>query len=134
MSGDGSLDPQFVAQAGADADGVYLSCSCGDVNADPKAAAFVSSYRALNAGARPGTYSAEAYDVTRAVISVLRKLGTGATRASVAAAFRTVDSPGLTKTIRFQPNGEIEGAGAFIYQVRSGAITVVGNTADLPRS
>lgn len=134
-SGDGSNDDQLIKQAGAaNAEGVYLTCPCGDANSDPKAAAFVTSYKAVNAGAKPGTYSGEAYDATNAIIAVLKQLGNKADRASVANAFKSVDVPGLTKTVKFTPTGEVEGSNVFIYQVKGGARTVLGNTATLIKS
>lgn len=134
-SGDGSDDPQFVKQAGAaNAEGVYLTCPCGDANSDPKDAAFVASYKASNPGQRPGTYSGEAYDATNAVISVLKSLNGNVTRAAVATAFKNVDYVGLTKTLKFDAKGEVAGSNVFIYQVKSGAITVLGNTASLVKS
>jgi branched-chain amino acid transport system substrate-binding protein len=135
MSGDGSLDPKYIEQAGAPAaNGAYLTCACGDANSDPAAAAFVTSYKRVNAGARPGTYSGEAYDATNALIEVLKSLGDNVTRESVAAAFPKVNFKGLTKTVKFQPSGEVEGANVFIYKVENGQIKVLGNTVDLLKS
>ena len=53
LSGDGSNDDQFIKDAGGAsiADGAYLTCACGDANSDPKAAAFVTAYKALNGAA-----------------------------------------------------------------------------------
>ncbi len=131
-SGDGSNDDQFIKQAGvANANGVYLTCPCGDANSDPKAAAFVKSFEATNAGAKPGTYSGEAYDATNAIVTVLKQVGAGATRKSVATAFKSVDYVGLTKTLKFSPTGEVAGSNVFIYQVKNGERTVLGSTAVL---
>jgi len=135
MSGDGSNDPQFIAQAGAtNAEGAYLTCACGDANSDPTQAAFLKSFEASNPGAKPGTYSGEAYDAVNAIIEVLKQLGSSADRASVLSAFAKVNFKGITKQISFQPNGEVVGTGVFIYQVKGGKITVLGNAADLAKS
>ncbi|AEH08875.1 MULTISPECIES: branched-chain amino acid ABC transporter substrate-binding protein [Protofrankia] len=135
VSGDGSLDGKYVEQAGAAAaEGTYLTCPCSDANSDPDAAAFVESYKKINGGARPGTYSGEAYDATNALIQVLKGLGDNLSRESVAEAFGKVNYQGVTKLVKFQPNGEVEGANDFIYQVRNGQITVLGNTAELIKS
>ncbi|MGF7237882.1 MAG: branched-chain amino acid ABC transporter substrate-binding protein [Frankia sp.] len=131
-SGDGSNDDQFIKQAGAaNANGVYLTCPCGDANSDPKAAAFVASYKATNPGQKPGTYSGEAYDATNAIITVLKQLGTGATRQSVATAFKSVNYVGLTKTLKFSATGEVAGSNVYIYQVKNAERTVLGSTAVL---
>lgn len=134
-SGDGSKDPAFVKQAGtASAEGVYLTCPCGDPSADPAEAAFVASYKASNPGQTAGTYSAEAYDATNAIISVLKTLGTKADRKSVADAFKTVDFKGVTKQVKFLPNGEVEGSTVYVAQVKNGVITQLGKTTDLIKS
>jgi branched-chain amino acid transport system substrate-binding protein len=134
-SGDGSLDPQYVAQAGKSAaEGTYLTCPCGDANSDPKAAAFVASFKKVNKGAKPGTYSGEAYDATMALADVFKKLGKGADRESVVKAFADVDFQGITKTVAFDSTGEVKGSNVFVYQVKNGAISVLGNTVDLLKS
>ena len=133
MSGDGSNDDKFISTAGAaNAEGVLLSCPCGDANVDPNAKAFLASYKSVNSGAKPGTYSAEAYDATNAIISVLKSLGKDATdRAKVAEAFKTVDFTGLTKQIKFSPIGEVTAKTVFIYKVVGGSRSVLGTTANL---
>ncbi|WP_163549866.1 branched-chain amino acid ABC transporter substrate-binding protein [Candidatus Frankia nodulisporulans] len=131
-SGDGSNDPQYVAQAGATAaEGVYLTCPCGDANSDPKAAAFVESFKKVNNGAKPGTYSGEAYDATKALATVFKQLGDDVNRESVLKAFPGVNYAGITKTVSFESNGEVKGSNVYVYQVKNGAITVLGNIADL---
>jgi branched-chain amino acid transport system substrate-binding protein len=132
-SGDGSNDDKFISGAGAaNAEGVYLTCPCGDANTDPKAASFLASFKKANADTKPGTYSSEAYDATNAIISVLKGLGNDATdRKKVADAFKTVNFKGITKTIAFTPTGEVMDKGVFIYQVKAGARVVLGSTADL---
>jgi branched-chain amino acid transport system substrate-binding protein len=133
MSGDGSNDDKFITGAGAaNAEGVYLTCPCGDANVDPKAAAFLASYKKVNAGEKPGTYSPEAYDATNAIISVMKGLGADASdRAKVAAAFKTVDFTGITKQIKFTDTGEVTAKIVFIYQVKGGSRGVLGTTTDL---
>jgi branched-chain amino acid transport system substrate-binding protein len=132
MSGDGSNDDQYIAQAGADvANGSYLSCACGDANSDPKAKNFVGQYAALNANAKPGTYSGEAYDATNALVQVLKGLGPNADRATALDAYKKVNFTGLTKQVVFQPNGEVQGDAVYIYQVTNGQRKVLGLTKDL---
>lgn len=133
MSGDGSNDDKFIAAAGKEnAEGVLLSCPCGDANVDPNAKAFLESYKKVNDDAKPGTYSPEAYDATNAVLSVLKGLGADATdRAKVATAFKTVSYKGITKTIAFTANGEVTEKVVFIYEVKDGSRAVLGTTVDL---
>jgi branched-chain amino acid transport system substrate-binding protein len=132
MSGDGSNDDQYIALAGGPsiANGTYLTCACGDANSDPKAASFVTAYKALN-GAAPGTYSGEAYDATNALIQVLKGLGSKPTDSAVVAAYKAVDYVGLTKTIKFTSSGEVEGNAVYIYKVENGKRVVLGLVSDL---
>lgn len=133
-SGDGSKDDQLIKLAGADAEKVYLTCPCGDPNVDPKAAAFTSAYKQMFT-VNPGTYSAEAYDSANAIISVMKQLGADGAkdRAKVAAGVKTVDYQGLTKEIKFQSNGEVQGTTIFVYQVKNGKIGVLGTTTELDK-
>ncbi len=132
LSGDGSNDDQFVKDAGGAsiANGTYLTCACGDANSDPKAAAFVTAYKALN-GAAPGTYSGEAYDATNALIQVLKGLGDKPTASAVVDAYKKVDYVGLTKTIKFTSAGEVEGDAVYVYKVENGKRVVLGLVSDL---
>jgi branched-chain amino acid transport system substrate-binding protein len=131
MSGDGSKDPQFLATAGPQAVANWkFTCPCLDPTVDPKFSGFVTSYTAL-ANAAPGTYSVEAYDATNALISVLKTGGTGNTRASVLAGVRTVDSQGLSKQVKFQPNGEVQGTTIYVYEFKNGKLALDGTVASL---
>jgi len=121
VSGDGANDDQLIRQAGAgNAEGILLTCACRDAGRDPGAAGFAAEYRSVNSGIRPGTYSAEAYDATNAIIDVLRRLGPGATRRAVAANFGAVDLPGVTKRIRFRGDGDVDSTDVYLYEVRGG--------------
>lgn len=132
LSGDGSNDDQYIRQAGAaNAEGTLITCPCSDANTDPAATGFVSEYKKVNSGLKPGTYSGEAYDATNAIISVLRKLGTGASRESVLADFGSVDLPGVTKRIRFERNGDVQGSTVYVYQVKDGQRVVLGPVSSL---
>jgi branched-chain amino acid transport system substrate-binding protein len=132
VSGDGANDDQYIKQAGADvANGSYLTCACGDANSDPKAKSFVTQYAALNANAKPGTYSGEAYDATNALVQVLKGLGPNADRATTLAAYKKVNFTGLTKQVVFQPSGEVQGDAVYIYLVTNGQRKVLGLTKNL---
>lgn len=132
MSGDGSNDDQYIVQAGAsNAEGSYLTCACGDANSDPALAAFVTAYGENNAGAKPGTYSGEGFDATNAIISVMKTLSGTITRESLASAFKAVDYQGITKQVKFEPNGEIAGNAVFIYEIKSGKRELLGTTDKL---
>ncbi|ABW15811.1 Extracellular ligand-binding receptor [Parafrankia sp. EAN1pec] len=132
MGGDATRDPDFVTRTGAAAaEGAYFSCACSDVDTDPAAKEFVASYKDVNGGALPGTYSGEAYDATWAVVDVLKRLGNNISRESVARAFRTVSWDGLTRKIEFEENGELKRSTVYLYKVQDGEITDLGRISDL---
>ncbi len=44
---DGSKDDKLVKLAGQDAEGIYLTCPCGDPNVDPTGATFAAAYKGI---------------------------------------------------------------------------------------
>jgi len=131
MSGDGSKDPQFLATAGPQAVVNWkFTCPCLDPTVDPKFSGFVTAYTAL-ANTGPQIYSVESYDVTNALISVLKAGGTHNTRASVLAGVKTLDVQGLSKQIKFQPNGEVSGTTIYVYEFKNGKLALDGTVASL---
>ena len=132
LSGDGSNDPKFIALSGAAGEGWQFTCPClsAAASTDPTTVKFVSDYTAF-ANQPPGTYSPEGYDVTNTLITVMKTLGTNVTRGGVVNGLRTVDYKGLTKEIKFQPNGEVTVKNIFVYAVQNGKITEVGTVDSL---
>jgi branched-chain amino acid transport system substrate-binding protein len=127
MSGDGSEDARFVSDAGgAPAEGAYLSCACADETSNPAAQAFVSAYRAAF-GTAPAIYSAEAYDATNFVLAAIKS---GATTGATINSYLASNSwAGVTKTVKFLPNGNVSGGTIYVYQVKSGKIVQIGTTS-----
>ena len=131
ISGDGSKDPNFITTAGADAaNGWQFTCPCLDAGKDPKFADFASAYKAL-ANADPGTYSIEGYDAANTIITVLKSVGASATRQQVADGVAKVDYQGLSKEIKFTPNGDISGNSIYAYEIKDGAISLIGDISKL---
>lgn len=126
FSDDGSNDPKYIQQAGADvAEGTYVSCACADITANAAAADFIKNFKTV-AKFDSGTYSPEAYDATNTIISVLKQLGASATREQVLNGLKSVDFKGLTKEVKFEPDGNISGTSVYIYQVKSGKFVSLG--------
>jgi branched-chain amino acid transport system substrate-binding protein len=127
MSGDGSEDPHFIKDAGgAPAAGAYLSCACADATKIPAAQAFVSAYRAAY-GTPPEIYSGEAYDATNFVLAAIKS---GATTPAAIDSYLAANSwTGVTKTVKFQPNGNVTGGTIYVYQVKGGQIVQIGTTS-----
>jgi branched-chain amino acid transport system substrate-binding protein len=127
MSGDGSEDARFITDAGgAPAEGAYLSCPCADETANPAAQAFVAAYRA-STGTAPAIYSAEAYDATNFVLAAIKS---GAvTPAAINNYLANNSYQGITKTIKFQPNGNVTGGAIYVYQVKDQKIVQIATTS-----
>jgi branched-chain amino acid transport system substrate-binding protein len=132
MSGDGSNDDQFVKGAGAAGEGWLFSCPCSDARVDPNAAAFAAAYK-QKFGVDPGTYSPEGYDATNMIIAAMKTVSGDITRDNLDKAINGISYTGLTKTIKFQPNGEITGTTIFIYGVEGGKRVLKGTTDALLR-
>lgn len=130
FSDDGSKDPQYIKQGGSATDGVYLSCPCGPTATSATATKFDADYKA-KFNADPGTYSAEAFDATNAIIAAMKGISGSITRESVATAVKNVHFEGITHTIAFDEKGEGGTGDIFIYQVKKGDIALLGKTDDL---
>ena len=115
--GDGVLDQAGYADAaGPAAEGAIIGCPCksGDK-------AFVDAWKAKY-NEDPGTYGAEYYDIANLYLSIIK--GGAADRAAVLAGVKGAEYKGVTKTIKFQDNGEATESGAiYLYKVVDGKIT-----------
>jgi branched-chain amino acid transport system substrate-binding protein len=134
MSDDGSLDPHFVSEATKGvADSTLISCACSALTNAPEDKAFGIAFKQL-AGFPSGTYTPEAFDATNVIISVMKSIGAHVTRAAIVKGLHKADYIGLTKTIRFEPNGNIAGKTVFVYRVEKGKIVELGSTLSLIKS
>lgn len=131
MSDDGSESNTFISQAGQSVgDGTLASCACSDVSKNPVAASFVQQFKTL-AGFPVGIYSGESYDATNAIIAAMKTLGSHVTRSGVVSALRNLDYKGLTKTVKFLPNGNIAGTAVYIYQAQGANFVQLGPVSQL---
>jgi branched-chain amino acid transport system substrate-binding protein len=133
VSDDGAKDDQLIKQAGAAAEGIYLSCACGGPTPAGNAAAdqFAKDYQA-KFNAAPGTYSAEAFDAANLIIAAMK--GGATTRQAITDAVKkTSGFAGVTHTITFDSKGEGGTGDIFMHQVKGGKITLLGNAADLAK-
>ena len=126
MSDDGSLDPALIKQAGASvAAGTYISCPC-DITATGAAAVFATAFKKL-AGFGVGTYSTEAFDATNTIIDVMKSLGPSKIdRANIVAGLHKVVWKGISKTVKFQADGNVIGAAIYLYKVVNGKLVNMG--------
>ena len=110
VSGDGTNDPQFVAQAGASSKDAILSCPCG-----PAPDAYATEYQQLN-GAAPGVYSVEGYDLTTIM---LLGINSGITdRAGLVNYVKNYNGTGLARQYKWDANGELSSSLIWIYKVQ----------------
>ena len=127
MSGDGSEDDRFISDAGgAPAEGAYLSCACADVTNEASAASFVSAYKQMF-NAPPAIYSAEGYDATNFMLAAIKAGNTTPVAVNKYLADNTWQ--GVTKDIKFLPNGNIAGGTIYVYKVENGKIVQIGTTS-----
>jgi branched-chain amino acid transport system substrate-binding protein len=130
MTGNGGKSSKFTEGAGAAGDGWYFSCGCLDATVAPQAKAFNDAYQKMF-NTPPSTYSPEAYDATNALLTAIKAAGANPTRKSVWDAVNSVNYKGITTTIKFQPNGEVEQQVINLYQQKNGKILLVGDIAKL---
>ena len=128
MTGNGGKSSKFTDGAGSAGDGWYFSCGCLDATVADQAKDFNDAYQKKFSTA-PSTYSPEAYDATNALIQAIKnEAGSGAvTRQSVWDAVNNLNYTGITTTIKFQPNGEVEQQVINLYQQKSGKIELLGD-------
>ena len=123
VSGDGSLDPKFIENAGAAAaEGARLTCPCNLAleTSEGELKAFYDNFR-RSIGKEPGLYSPEAYDATKIFAQ-----GIKAGNTDRAGLLRYLESfgryDGISKEIEFEPNGNLKSKTFFVFQVRNGKI------------
>lgn len=128
VSGDGTLDAQFITGGGAAADGALLSCTCSSAvgATDPAVQKFATDYK-TKFNADPATYSAEGFDAANAF---MQAIDAGKTSSEDLNSFITsIDFKGVSKQIKFQPNGNLSGDLLFITEVKDGKLAFLGDTA-----
>ncbi|WP_324612834.1 branched-chain amino acid ABC transporter substrate-binding protein [Streptomyces specialis] len=130
ISGDGSKDEELVNLGGDATEGWYLTCPCTDATEEPGLADFAERYEA-EFGLAPGTYSAEAYDITNMIIEQIAGLGGDPSREELYQALAGVEYQGLTKSFSFDDAGEFTNEAVFFYQVTDGVIGYLGGTEEL---
>ncbi|MFC9440567.1 bifunctional serine/threonine-protein kinase/ABC transporter substrate-binding protein [Nocardia sp. NPDC057030] len=106
---EGALNTDFVAPSLISARGAFVSCPCG-----PVPGKFYFDFRALN-NQGAGWNAVEAYDLTTIT---LNGIATGhRTRPALLTYLRHYQGPGLARTYRWSPTGELTTPGIWIYQI-----------------
>jgi branched-chain amino acid transport system substrate-binding protein len=124
---DGMNSPALVTAAGPlaiEGGGLFYTATGAEPQHYPEAAEFVSDYQ-LRFGEDPQMWAAQAYDAARVCLNAVREAaaaigGAVPTRAEVASAVRaTRGFDGITGTITFNANGELDPARYFVFRVDS---------------
>lgn len=131
FSGDGSLDKGLIDGAGApNAEGALVGCPCyiatPDVT-DAKVKTFADAYKAAYS-ADPAIYAAEGYDAATVFVEAVKAGNT--TTEKINTFIGTVDLGGVSKQIKFGANGEVEAKDIYMYQVKDGAIALLGKATE----
>jgi branched-chain amino acid transport system substrate-binding protein len=126
VSGDGTLDQKFITGGGPAAEGAYLSCTCvlATASDDKTVQKFINDYKA-KFGSLPATYTAEGYDAATAFIKAIQAGKTSPT--DINDYLKTEDFQGVSKHIKWQPNGELAGGSVYIHKVENGKIIALGD-------
>jgi branched-chain amino acid transport system substrate-binding protein len=120
VSGDGTLDQGFVDNAGASADGSYITATGAPADVNPEfQAAFNAAY-----GTDPALYSPEAYDCAKVFLAGIA--AGNVTREALAEFVSAFDSPGITKQITFDETGEPVGDAVYYSIVEGGKLVAKG--------
>ncbi|WP_018657196.1 branched-chain amino acid ABC transporter substrate-binding protein [Actinomadura flavalba] len=134
LSGDGSLDKGLAAGAGgSNAEGSVVGCPC---LIDPTGKASAASKKFADAykkkyNSDAAIYAAEGYDAATAFIEAVKA---GNTKAEDINKFlSTVAVPGVSKEIKFTPEGDPASSAIYVYEVKGQTLPLLGdaNTAKL---
>ncbi len=128
VGGNGIKSSVFTKGAGSAGNGWYMTCGCQDATVAPASKAFAAAYQAKYK-TPPSTYSPEAYDATNLIIQALKTAGPNPTRATVESAIKDITFKGITATIKFQADGDLESTGQVVnlYRQTAGTIKVLGD-------
>ena len=119
-AGDGVLDNQFITLARKSAEGVFLSAPAIPMEtASPKYAAEMTK-----AGWAPGVYTTESFDAASFFLEAI-KAG-NKDRASINKYISTKSYKGLSKTLKFDSQGEVSGVDVNGFVVKNGKIVLLG--------
>jgi branched-chain amino acid transport system substrate-binding protein len=131
LSGDGSLDASLAKGAGGNnADGAIVSCPClidPTGKSSPASKKLADAYKAKY-NAPTAIYVGEGYDAATAFIEAIKNGSTDAE--SINKYLATIDIPGVTKQIKFAPNGEPTSGEVYVYLFKGGSYSLIGNTKE----
>jgi branched-chain amino acid transport system substrate-binding protein len=132
-TGNGGKSSVFTQGSGAAGNGWFFSCGCADATTAPAAKDFNDAYK-KQFNTDPSTYSPEAYDATNAMIDAMKTAAANGapTRQTVFDAVNKLDFKGITTTVKFQENGELDASSQIInlFEQTDGVIKTLGDIKD----
>jgi branched-chain amino acid transport system substrate-binding protein len=130
VGGNGIKSSVFTKNGGTAVNGWYVTCGCQDATVAPQSKSFASAYQAAF-NTPPSTYSPEAYDATNMLIQAIKTASASGTptRASVLTAVKGTSYKGITTTIKFQSDGDLNSSVQTVnlYKVENDNIVQLGN-------
>jgi len=138
LGADGSKDDTLL-KAKTAVEGAYATCPCSDANVatDALSKQFVIDYKA-KFNVPPGVYAEEGFDVANIFVTAIKTAGApgsdiAAYRTTIATTIAGISYPGIAKTYKFQPNGELvaDQVHVFLFQVKDNAFSQIGDAATL---
>ncbi len=131
LSGDGSLDPGLAEGAGGtNGDGAIVGCPClvdPTGEASPASKEFADKYKA-KFNTDTAIYSGEGFDAATAFIEAIKAGNT--TAEEINTYLSTIQVEGVTKEIKFGPDGEPAGGDVYVYLFKGGAYSLLGNAKE----
>jgi branched-chain amino acid transport system substrate-binding protein len=130
VTGNGGKSSIFTKDAGAAGNGWYFTCGCQDATIAPSAKQFAADYKA-KWKTDPSTYSPEAFDAANLFMDAMDKASANGTvtRTSLLTALNNENYQGITTTIKFQANGEVQASNLVVnlFQEKNNQIVGIGD-------
>jgi branched-chain amino acid transport system substrate-binding protein len=123
IAGDGVKDEGFEKAGGTATEGAIITCTCAPADALPNGQAFFDAYKAAYSK-DPGTYAAEAYDSANFLLAGIA--AGNQDRAKLLDYINSSEYDGITKTVKFEPDGEVTAKAVYAFVVKDGKIVGEG--------
>lgn len=118
LTGDGGQTDQFLKLSGADGEGAYASSPGVPLASMPGGPAFEEKFKArFNVPIQ--LYAPYAYDAMNTMIAAMKKADS-VDPASYLPALANIQFQGVSTNVTFDANGDIQGGGISLYQVKGG--------------
>jgi branched-chain amino acid transport system substrate-binding protein len=120
-SGDGTLDNEFIKLARKSAEGALLTAPAVLLEA---ANAKLATEFTKSMGTAPGVYTVESYDAAGFFLDAIKAGNT--TREAINNYVSTKSFKGVSKTLKFDKDGEVAGVDVNAFTIRNGKIVLLG--------